>query len=94
MITIKSLDRKTLLPGETYYVVSSSWLHSLTDFLKGHTDKIPSEINNNTIFDSTTNSVRKGFQNPRDYKCVVPPVWKYIHSIYGGGPTITQSHAG
>jgi len=84
---IAAIDTNSVNHGEYWYLISSVWLQSWHSFKMGGPQ--PSAINNMLFLreDGTPKrNMRRGF----DYRGVNASVWRYFHSIYGGGPTVVR----
>ncbi|CAD8089076.1 unnamed protein product [Paramecium sonneborni] len=84
------------------YFIEYRWALHYTGFLQGKKKVIPKEINNNKILidehkiNDTINIIidndpqlLPGIQPEKHYSLLNERAWKFIHTLYGGGPTIT-----
>ncbi|CAD8078918.1 unnamed protein product [Paramecium primaurelia] len=84
------------------YFIEYRWALHYTGFLGGKKKVMPKEINNNkiltvehkindTIHITIDNDpqLQPGIQPERHYSLLNEKAWKFIHLLYGGGPTIT-----
>ena len=50
-----------------------------------------SPINNEKLVDSK-NQLKPNIREKEDYFIITEKVWKFVHALYGGGPTIAQDY--
>ncbi|XP_037947694.1 ubiquitin carboxyl-terminal hydrolase 20 isoform X2 [Teleopsis dalmanni] len=74
------------------YAISMPWLRKWQHFSRGLTHKTPGPIiNSNIVSISDTSRSTSPIRNVRpgsDYAQISEPLWRFLHSIYGGGPEI------
>lgn len=89
--TVEFHDRKNIYMGEQWHIVDFVWLSGLRRFLRGQSDEIPGPITNERIWDINRSQPKPDLKQGIDYMPVCPPVWNYLHSVYGGGPKILSN---
>ncbi|XP_017094290.2 ubiquitin carboxyl-terminal hydrolase 20 [Drosophila bipectinata] len=81
------------------YAIAMPWLRSWQQFSRGKTHKEPGPINNEGIAAPSENSALNGSATVScvrlgsDYAQLNARLWRFLHSIYGGGPEIMLRQA-
>lgn len=72
----------------TIYAISMTWFRQWQLFARGSTTEEPGPINNNGIAMSSDTLPIRNVRKGSDYAQTNTALWKFFHSIYGGGPEI------
>eukprot|EP01116_Phalansterium_solitarium_P005627 TRINITY_DN1744_c0_g1_i1.p1 TRINITY_DN1744_c0_g1~~TRINITY_DN1744_c0_g1_i1.p1 ORF type:complete len:901 (+),score=200.55 TRINITY_DN1744_c0_g1_i1:82-2784(+) len=86
---IMELDRREVLPSESWHLIGVPWLRKWHDFVDG-ADEVPGPINNNELLNEDGVTPLDNLVAGRHYRGLVPPVWDRFMAIYGGGPPIPR----
>lgn len=69
------------------YAISMVWLRQWQSFVDGQTDIVPGPINNKSIV-KTDSEMGRGVKAGSEYAQINSAIWKFLYSIYEGGPEI------
>lgn len=73
----------------TLLAISMAWFRKWQSFARGETSEEPGPVNNTTIALQTDNNQPiRNVKQGSDYAQINWKLWKFFHSIYGGGPEI------
>ena len=81
-------------PKNNYFLINIEWSNHYTNYLKYPKEfsiQKPPPINNNDLLIKLKGIDGRKVKEDRDYVCVNEVIWRVLHKIYGGGPTITTS---
>ena len=78
----------TYRKGRSYttYAISEEWIEKLEDFLNGRQLDFPGPIDNSSLKQKLFNK-----EAPKNTYSVNEFLWKFLQSLYGGGPEITYT---
>lgn len=74
--------------NETLYIVNTKWVKQWTSFLAGH-GKCPSRISNKNLYNKYFVQ-GQDLEVSEDYYFMTERMWKFLYSIYGGGPIMKK----
>ncbi|XP_059607737.1 ubiquitin carboxyl-terminal hydrolase 20 [Phlebotomus argentipes] len=72
----------------TIYAISMAWFRQWQLFARGATTEEPGPINNTSIAQPSETLPIRSVKPGSDYAQINVKLWKFFHSIYGGGPEI------
>ncbi|KAG0088478.1 Ubiquitin carboxyl-terminal hydrolase 20 [Podila epicladia] len=84
---VSKLDSNMIGEGQMWYLIGADWLKEWHSFKGG--DKPPGPIRNSQFL-KDNGQPRAGMKRGTDYRGINHNVWKYLHSIYGGGPEFVR----
>ena len=78
----------TYRKGKSYttYAISEEWIERLEDFLNGRQLDFPGPIDNSSLKQKLLNK-----EAPKNTYSVNEFLWKFLQSLYGGGPEVTYT---
>ncbi|OHT11697.1 Clan CA, family C19, ubiquitin hydrolase-like cysteine peptidase [Tritrichomonas foetus] len=91
---IENLKQSTsLIPGESAYLISSSWYSLWKNGIYANNNRDICEIScgkidNRNLFDDEENSPARGIKEHDDFVIITKEVWNQLYEWYGGGPAI------
>ncbi|KAG0352314.1 Ubiquitin carboxyl-terminal hydrolase 33 [Podila minutissima] len=84
---VSKLDSNMIADGQMWYLIGADWLKEWHSFKAG--DKPPGPIRNSQFL-KDNGQPRAGMKRGTDYRGINHNVWRYLHSIYGGGPEFVR----
>ncbi|KAK3845148.1 MAG: hypothetical protein J3R72DRAFT_50940 [Linnemannia gamsii] len=85
---VARLDSTIISDGQLWYLIGADWLKEWHSFKAG--DKPPGPIRNSQFL-KDNGQPRAGMKRGTDYRGINVVVWKYLQSIYGGGPEFVRA---
>ncbi|KAG0004693.1 Ubiquitin carboxyl-terminal hydrolase 20 [Modicella reniformis] len=85
---VSRLDSSMVDEGQFWYLIGADWLKEWHAFKGG--DRPPGPIRNSQFL-KDNGQPRAGMKRGMDYRGINQNVWRYLYSIYGGGPEFVRA---